>query len=69
MAFAWRLALLLGISSLSLGCQPKQEVSAEPGAKKSKKEGAKADKKHEVKADEHARWRSSTSTATPSRRA
>jgi carbonic anhydrase len=45
MAFAWRLALFLSIVSLG-GCQPKQELSAEPGAKKSsKKEGAKADKK------------------------
>jgi len=50
MAFAWRLALFLSITSLGVGCQPKQEVSAEPGAKKSsKKEGAKADKKHEDK--------------------
>jgi carbonic anhydrase len=50
MAFARRLALFLSITSLGVGCQPKQEVSAEPGAKKStKKEGAKADKKHEGK--------------------
>jgi carbonic anhydrase len=45
MAFARRLALLLTVSSLSLGCQPKQEVNAEPPAKRApKKEGAKTDK-------------------------
>ncbi len=45
MAFARRLALLLTVTSLSLGCQPKQEVSAEPHARKApKKEGAKVAK-------------------------
>jgi carbonic anhydrase len=40
------------VSSLSLACQPKPEVSAEPGTKKSvKKQGAKTDKKHEAKAE------------------
>ena len=49
MAFARRLALFLCLTSLSYGCQPKQEVSAEHGAKKpAKKEGAKAEKKHEA---------------------
>jgi carbonic anhydrase len=52
MVFARRLALLLTVTSLSLGCQPKQEVSAEPRAKKApKKEGAKTEKgAHEAKA-------------------
>jgi carbonic anhydrase len=45
MAFAWRLAFLLSVTSLGFGCQPKQEVSAEPRPKKAaKKEGAKTDK-------------------------
>ncbi len=51
MAFARRLALLIGICSSSIGlfaCQPKAEVKAEPTKKKAvKKEGAKADKKHD----------------------
>jgi carbonic anhydrase len=52
MAFARRLALLLTMTSLTLGCQAKPEVKAEPGQKKvAKKEGAKADKKHDAKAD------------------
>ena len=51
MAFARRLALLLSLTSLSLGCQPKQEVSAEP-KKAAKKEGAKTDKGHDAKAAE-----------------
>ncbi|HYJ11806.1 MAG TPA: carbonic anhydrase [Polyangiaceae bacterium] len=51
MVFARRVALLVSLVSLSLGCQPKQEVSAEHGAKKpAKKEGAKAEKKPEAKA-------------------
>lgn len=55
MAFARRLALFLSVTSLSLGCQPKQEVSPEPGPKKSaKKEGAKTDKKREPHAAEKA---------------
>jgi carbonic anhydrase len=51
MAFARRLALLLSLTSLSLGCQPKQEVSAEP-KKAAKKEGAgaKTEKGHDAKA-------------------
>lgn len=45
MRFARRLAFLLTVTSLSLGCQPKQEVAAEPRAKKTvKKEGAKTEK-------------------------
>jgi carbonic anhydrase len=51
MAFARRLALLLSLTSLSLGCQPKQEVSAEP-KKAAKKEGAKTEKGHDAKAAE-----------------
>ena len=51
MAFARRLALVLSLTSLSLGCQPKQEVSAEP-KKAAKKEGAKTEKGHEAKAAE-----------------
>jgi carbonic anhydrase len=51
MAFARRLALILSLTSLSLGCQPKQEVSAEP-KKASKKEGAKTEKGHDAKAAE-----------------
>jgi carbonic anhydrase len=51
MAFARRLALLLSLTSLSLACQPKQEVSAEP-KKASKKEGAKTEKGHDAKAAE-----------------
>jgi carbonic anhydrase len=51
MAFARRLALLLSLTSLSLGCQPKQEVAAEP-KKATKKEGAKTEKGHDAKAAE-----------------
>jgi carbonic anhydrase len=51
MAFARRLALVLSLTSLSLGCQPKQEVSAEP-KKAAKKEGAKTEKGHEAKSAE-----------------
>jgi carbonic anhydrase len=51
MAFARRLALLLSLTTLSLGCQPKQEVSAEP-KKAVKKEGAKTEKGHDAKAAE-----------------
>ncbi len=43
MLFARRLALILSLTSLALGCQPKQEVSAEP-KKTAKKEGAKTEK-------------------------
>ncbi len=46
MAFARRLALVLSLTALALGCQPKQEVSAEP-KKAAKKEGAKTEKGHE----------------------
>src|SRR6185295_4135831 len=53
MAFARRLALILSLTSLALGCQPKQEVSAEP-KKAPKKEGAKTEKGHEPKATEKA---------------
>ena len=43
MVFARRLALVLSLVSLAGGCQPKQEVSAEPKkAAKKEKEGAKA---------------------------
>ncbi len=49
MAFARRLALILSLTSLALGCQPKQEVSAEP-KKVIKKEGAKTEKGHAAKA-------------------
>lgn len=42
MASARHVALLLSIASLSLGCQPKPEVAAEPGPKKAAKQaGAK----------------------------
>lgn len=47
MAFARRFALLLSLTSLVLGCQPKQEVSAEHPPKKApkkEKEGAKTEK-------------------------
>jgi carbonic anhydrase len=47
MVFAWRLALLLSLTSLAVGCQPKQEVSAEPKKAAAKKEGAKTAKGHE----------------------
>jgi carbonic anhydrase len=54
MVFARRLAFLLSLTALSFGCQPKQEVSAEPQAKKAlKKPGiaAKATKPgHDAKA-------------------
>jgi carbonic anhydrase len=57
MVFAWRLALILSLSGgLALGCQPKQEVAAEPkkAPKKDKpKEGAKTEKGHEAKPGEH----------------
>ena len=43
MTFARRLALLLTLTSLTLGCQAKPEVKAEPHKKGVKKEGAKAD--------------------------
>jgi carbonic anhydrase len=46
MVFARQLALILSLTSLALGCQPKQEVSAEP-KKAAKKEGAKTEKGHE----------------------
>jgi carbonic anhydrase len=50
MAFARRLALLLTMTSMTLACQAKEQVKAEPGAKRtSKKEGAKTDKKHDAK--------------------
>lgn len=51
MAFARRLALLLSLTSLALGCQPKQEVAAEP-KKVVKKAAAKAEKAQEAKAAE-----------------
>lgn len=57
MARAWRLALVFSLLGLPLGCQPKQEVSAEPkkAVKKDKqKEGAKTDKAHAAKGDEKA---------------
>jgi len=49
MVFAWRLALVLSLTGgLALGCQPKQEVAAEP--KKAKpKEGSKTEKAHDAK--------------------
>jgi carbonic anhydrase len=50
MAFARRFALVLSLTSLVLGCQPKQEVSAEQPPKKAPKkdkEGAKTEKGHE----------------------
>jgi carbonic anhydrase len=55
MAFARRLAFFLTVTSLCLGCQPKQEVSAEPRAKKApKKEGAKTEKSgHDAKGGGH----------------
>lgn len=40
---------MLSLTSLSFGCQPKQEVSAEP-KKAVKKEGAKTEKGHDAKA-------------------
>jgi carbonic anhydrase len=50
MAFARRFALILSLTSLVLGCQPKQEVSAEhPPKKAPKKEGAKTEKGHDAK--------------------
>jgi carbonic anhydrase len=51
MAFARRLALVLSLVSLAVGCQPKQEVSAEPKkvAKKEKEGAAKTEKGHEAK--------------------
>ena len=48
MSFARRLALLLSLTTLAVGCQPKQEVSAEP-KKVVKKLGAKTDKAQEAK--------------------
>src|SRR5882724_4418304 len=48
MSFARRLALLLSLTTLAVGCQPKQEVSAEP-KKAVKKLGAKTDKGQEAK--------------------
>src|SRR3954454_4670733 len=51
MAFARRLALILSLTSLAVGCQPKQEVAAEP-KKVTKKEGAKTEKGHDAKAAE-----------------
>jgi carbonic anhydrase len=51
MAFAWRLALLLSVTSLTFACKAKEEVKAEPGPKKAvKKVGAKAEKGHDAKA-------------------
>lgn len=53
MVFARRFALILSLTSLVLGCQPKQEVSAEQPPKKApkkEKEGAKTEKGHEAKA-------------------
>jgi len=55
MVFARRLALVLSLMGLPLGCQPKQEVSAEPkktAKKEPKKEGAKTEKGHAAKAAE-----------------
>jgi carbonic anhydrase len=55
MVFARRLALILAVIGSSLGCQAKQEVSAEHGVKKSsKKEGAKGDRKHDTKGAQEA---------------
>jgi carbonic anhydrase len=57
MVFARRLALVLSLLGLPLGCQPKQEVSAEPKKapkKEAKKEGAKTEKGHGAKAAEKA---------------
>ncbi|HYP90671.1 MAG TPA: carbonic anhydrase [Polyangiaceae bacterium] len=57
MVFARRLALVLSLTGLPLGCQPKQEVSAEPkkvSKKKEPKEGAKTEKAREAKAAEKA---------------
>ena len=57
MVFARRLAFVLSLLGLPLGCQPKQEVSAEPKKapkKEAKKEGAKADKAHGAKTAEKA---------------
>ncbi len=57
MVFARRLALVLSLMGLPLGCQPKQEVSAEPKKapkKDAKKEGAKTDKGHGAKGSEKA---------------
>ena len=57
MVFARRLALVLSLTGgLALGCQPKQEVAAEPKKapkKEKQKEGAKTEKGHEAKAAEH----------------
>ncbi len=56
MAFARRLALILSLTGLALGCQPKQEVSAEP-KKPTKKAGAKTEKSaegHDAKSAEKA---------------
>ena len=51
MAFARRFAFILSLVSLSLGCQPKQEVSAEHPTKKApKKDAAKSEKGHDTKA-------------------
>lgn len=57
MVLARRLALLLSLLSPSfgLGCQPKDEVAAEPKKPaKKEKEGAKTEKSHEAKAAEKA---------------
>jgi carbonic anhydrase len=57
MHFVRRLAVVLCLMGLPLGCQPKQEVQAEPkkAAKKdAKKEGAKTEKGHGAKAAEKA---------------
>jgi carbonic anhydrase len=53
MVFARSLALILSLTSLAIGCQPKPEVSAEP-KKVAKKEGAKTEKSHEAKGAEKA---------------
>jgi carbonic anhydrase len=55
MVFARRLAFVLSLMGLPLGCQPKQEVSAEPKKapkKEPKKEGAKTEKGHAAKGAE-----------------
>jgi carbonic anhydrase len=52
MVFARRLALVLSLTGgLALGCQPKQEVAAEP-KKAKQKEGAKTEKAHDAKGAE-----------------
>ena len=54
MVFARRVAFVLSLTSLVLGCQPKQELSAEQPKKSAKKAGAKTDKGHDAKGAEPA---------------